>query len=396
MRLAAPILTLLVALTITPLFWQYLSFPWWAPWSLTAALNAVGLFVAGLALRWLVTGAAPSRAGAAVIVGFGVILMGGAELFARQLPRFIPRPTRYVGEHENRPSRNFIADERLGWRMKSRHSFEWQIDGRQVIYRSDRDGFRISTSTSSASGGRPVVFVGDSFTFGFGVPFEETFASRLGAALGTPVVNLALPGYGVDQMSQSLRFEALPLRPRAIVVAFIDYDLGRSLTAYRSIEGMNKPTFVVDNGALRLQTPDDRPFALLRWIEARSYLYTAMLEIDRRIGRWFFWGYETTINRRLFERMAQDAARAETPILFIRLPLPPTIDNASLERIFDRLRVAYIDLAGSAVSRPGPIHFDKDDHIDGRGHRWVAEQAQSRLAQLIASTSANRRTRREP
>jgi hypothetical protein len=45
------------------------------------------------------------------------------------------------------------------------------------------------------------LFVGCSYTFGHGVPYEESFIGRLAATPGFPyqVVNLGVQGYGTDQ-----------------------------------------------------------------------------------------------------------------------------------------------------------------------------------------------------
>ena len=77
----------------------------------------------------------------------------------------------------------------------------------------------------------------------------------------------AMPGFGLDQMWMSVRHQALPLKPRLVIVAFIDEDLDRSLTAYRQWEGFNKPTFELEGGILRPQNAHDRPTGLIRYLE---------------------------------------------------------------------------------------------------------------------------------
>ena len=361
-----------LATVVNPWAWSALGYSWVAPWVLTTILltGSAFLFVVSVMI-WtgLVRLSSPEVAAYFII---GILVVGGVELFARQLPRFTPRPRSYVAEFDNRPGTNFVADERIGWRMKPDHQFVWTIEGSADVYRSDERGFRTLTSSPAATTAEPLVFVGDSFTFGTGVSFEETFAAHLGRDLDLPVRNLAQPGFGVDQMAETLTTEAIPLRPRAIVVAFIDHDLDRCLTAYRGIEGFNKPTFVADGQVLRPQQARDRPPWLLRWFDANSYLWTAMLEVDRRINRHTEWGDRAVVNRLLFERMVEAGRAADVPLLFVRLPLRHPTDQPHWAQVFSDLGASYVDLGGHEPQRPGPIHFDIDEHIDARGHRWIA------------------------
>ena len=67
--------------------------------------------------------------------------------------------------------------------------------------------------------GRPaVVVLGDSFTFGLGVPAEETYAGRLEDALGARVYNAGIPGYGTFEERRMLADIATVLTPSVVVV----------------------------------------------------------------------------------------------------------------------------------------------------------------------------------
>ncbi|MCE9637501.1 MAG: hypothetical protein K8T90_17490 [Planctomycetes bacterium] len=82
--------------------------------------------------------------------------------------------------------------------------------------------------------GRDTVLVlGDSFTFGEGVPFEQTFVSRIERTLATrersapaqALVNAGIPGYGTEQELARLPEWLDRFRPRAVVVVFLMNDV---------------------------------------------------------------------------------------------------------------------------------------------------------------------------
>jgi hypothetical protein len=182
--------------------------------------------------------------------------LGLAEIALRILRRGDPiHPPAYVGQYVNRPSKNFDSDLDTGWRMRPNHEFNWSIDGHMNTYRSNRQGFR-SERNFLDSPGMLIAVTGDSFTWGTGVDYGETFGALIEKNLDRVVVdNFAMPGFGVDQMWMSVRHQILPLHPSLVVVAFIDEDFSRSLMAYREVEGFNKPRFILSSGTLCRHRP---------------------------------------------------------------------------------------------------------------------------------------------
>ncbi len=63
---------------------------------------------------------------------------------------------------------------------------------RPVRISLDASGYRNADRTGDA----PVVFVGDSLVFGFGVDDEQTFTAQMGRSLGVSVANLGIPNAG--------------------------------------------------------------------------------------------------------------------------------------------------------------------------------------------------------
>lgn len=317
-----------------------------------------------------------------------------AELVIRALPGLdhlrVP-PRAVVGEYANRPSANFVPDSLTGWRMRPNHEFRWSTFEHDVAYRSNAQGFRSVRDFSGKAGGTRIALTGDSFSFGTGVELEETFAARIEQLRPAyAVYNLAMPGYGIDQMWMSLR-QSLPLKPDLIIVAFVDQDFDRSLTAYRLTEGFNKPTFVLEDGELRPQRPGDRKSFLIRLLERHSRIWNAgrfaIRNLSYRKGGGEWW----RVNAALFRAMDAEAHAAGVPLLFMRIPLAAPRDFPALRSLMRELDASYLDLADPDSLPDYPIHFAEDGHIDARGHRYVADRIIAWLDRAFSPDAAGQR-----
>jgi len=322
-----------------------------------------------------------------------VLLLGGAllvsivigECGARISSKIAPSPRIYPGERQDREGVNFVLDPVTGWRMRSNHRFQWTIDGIASSYVSDGDGYRTWEIEPQWGGSMPrrrIVLLGDSFTFGTGVDYAQTFGALIESS-STAVENRAMPGFGIDQMWTALDRTVFDLDPDLVVVLFIDEDFDRSLTSFRTTEGLSKPTFVLDRDRLRPLRADDRPHALWRWFETNSWLWSATQELARSSSYWLPIGDWWALNRALLASMVERCRDENIPLLLVRLPLRHPKPFPALEKEMRALGAHYLDLCSEAPDVDGPIHFPIDSHIDARGHRWVADQL--RKAPVAAS-----------
>ena len=96
-----------------------------------------------------------------------------------------------------------------------------------------------------------IVALGDSFTFGQCVGDEETFAARLEQRIAPgEVLNLAVHGYGHDQMLLRLREKGLAYRPDWILLGFFNADVDRNALYFRDYW---KPHFQLRGERLELE-----------------------------------------------------------------------------------------------------------------------------------------------
>lgn len=114
-------------------------------------------------------------------------------------------------------------DGELGWKLKpnatSRYWMEDKITGETIfdsrVY-TNAQGFRDAMVGGSAPTGA-IVAIGDSWTFGYAVNYDQSFPGQLERVLGAPVVNMAVPAYGSAQVILLLERYVSELEPRVVV-----------------------------------------------------------------------------------------------------------------------------------------------------------------------------------
>jgi hypothetical protein len=173
------------------------------------------------------------------------------------------------------------------WRYDARYGWS-HIPGATGTFRSygidtkvviNAKGYRGPEVSYDRNPGRSrVLFLGDSYTWGYGVNLEDTFASRLEKFIpGLETVNLSVSGYATDQEMLVYRDEGHKYRADLVVVVVADNDsLGNARTVEYGVYG--KPAFIVEDGHLKLiNQPVAQPsivtraFTRLVW---RSYVLT--------------------------------------------------------------------------------------------------------------------------
>lgn len=272
----------------------------------------------------------------------------------------------------------------LGWRFEpntvSRHTSE-DFD---VEVHVDDAGRRVLAERVTESGRPTVVFVGDSFTFGWGVEAEDSFPHLIGRLLDADAVNLGVAGYGTDQEYLLLLEDGLPLGPEAVVLTFCHNDFEEVMAGRRY--GWTKPRFHFEGERLVLSEAGARA----PWLERRSLLYrSASLLLEQR-SRAPLEGARLSAARRLVRHlirsMAEESRRAGAKFLVLHAGDPwlgPALDEDG---------VPQVDVGGAlsrAAAGAEPVIFASDHlHWNVRGHRAVAESLRSVLDGALSRSSA--------
>ena len=297
-----------------------------------------------------------------------------AEQMLRMKSRVYPMQRGWVGQFQNRPSKNFITDAQTGWRMRPNHSFVWEADQYTHAYRSNSQGFRSANEFNADDRRFKLAFVGDSFTFGTGVANDETFPSVVEKAAPDRISwNFGMPGFGVDQVWLSARYQALPLKPDLVVVGLINADFERSQVPYRRLEGFGKPTFKLVSGELTQRASEPTPNTLMQYLDERSLLWAVWQRALRWVSINYSRGEYWTLNEAILDTMLADCRKAGVPVLLIYIPIKGLLPFPALSAYMRRTGAPYVDLTEQRPVPPRSIYLRNDSHLSAEGNRYVAD-----------------------
>src|SRR5258705_7367612 len=144
-------------------------------------------------------------------------------------------------------------DPQLGWSHVPGLRFERMYDG-PGTFTTNSQGFRAAAAFDKAvpPGRFRVIALGDSFTMGFGVGDEATYAAQMQSlcpALQT--VNMGQGGYGVDQDYLWYKRDGVKLDSNVLLFATIAHDFYRMQSD--NFIGYGKPVLRVKNNTLAVE-----------------------------------------------------------------------------------------------------------------------------------------------
>jgi len=124
-------------------------------------------------------------------------------------------------------------DPEIGWTYIPNKSLKQRfVDGQpEIPIYTDGNGSRVhAPGVRQDKSVSTVLFIGCSFTFGFGVPYEETFVGRLGTnpEFNYQVVNLGVEAYGTDQALLLLKRHFGQYNTKAVVYTFLGDHINRN------------------------------------------------------------------------------------------------------------------------------------------------------------------------
>lgn len=272
-------------------------------------------------------------------------------------------------------------DPDLGW--TAARGLHWGIMGEKIAYRINRQGFRhgvdLELVLPHAPTKRRVAVLGDSFTFGIHIEEHETLTAFLGQRLGPDweVINLGVPGYGIDQMVLTYEKYRQFLKADVVLLVFIDEDIERGFEAFREREALPKPSFDLVRGALVARTVVPETFL-------DSFLYRSRIA-NIIYSRWYRPWQSARISETFLHRLAGLVSSDGAQLMVVRYP--------RLEQVDGRAAYAKLPFHDPLVARgvkflepiealrqsgdPRALYIADDWHPTAAGNRIVAEVIQS-------------------
>jgi lysophospholipase L1-like esterase len=329
------------------------------------------------------------------IVALGISL-GVAMLLAELAVRLtISQPQNYLDIFQHHPVIPVYTPRPMAERELPGEAGRW-------VALTDQDGFRTTRAPRPPQSAPAVLMLGDSFTFGVGVNFEQSFPGLLEQAWNGRyrVVNAGVIGYGPIQYRSILEYQlSRGMTPaRVIVVTYLGNDF------FDCFWEKNHP---ITEGILNydgsLWGSVKRSSQLIRLVgSARRNMgprKSEVSELDRELIDPAAWSKQPLAGspgtyRAEFEKILRITSSRNIPLTVCVIPMwatvqfregkPPKVDSLSnpdfehvpavATRILKDLRIDTIDLTADLVALGhASAKFKADDHLSPAGNQVVAD-----------------------
>lgn len=291
---------------------------------------------------------------------------------------------RYSPEVASDAVRSFASyDPVLGW--------DFEQEGDRI--KGDED-----FADTVAEGVTRILAIGDSYTYGLDVAEQENFAAILAMIPDVEVLNMSIPGYGIDQAYLKYRDYGARYAPQVIIFGVYVSDYERSSIGFTTFA---KPVFIVNGDQIDLRSQVvPPPIAELQRVERKIaqkiYLVEMLRNVQYKLRRGsaqredFFNDMDPLITH-VF-RLLQGSLRANQRLLIVHIPRAESFNEAEplaqgmhrhLLAIYKALNLDVINLAeaflvensAQEVYRNYYVHRNNGSvgHFSTRGHRRVAE-----------------------
>jgi lysophospholipase L1-like esterase len=287
-------------------------------------------------------------------------------LLAAELAWRATRTTHY-GPTTN--PRYVLHDAGLGWRYRPGSSVRHVTTDFDVPVDVNERGFRDAPFPVSGAVTHPLVLaLGDSQTFGWGVPVGQAFPARLSERLGVRVLNMSVSGYGTDQELLLWQREGRALEPDIVILTVCAND---TREVYRpAMYGREKPWFVLEGAVPELRGVPVPRHRFAEWSHLLRSAWSSHLKSANPPPRADEIEPARRLQASLVRTLALDVLDTGGRLLVVVQDEPWL-----LERISDLHGVALLDV-GPTLARAAatePIDYAHDPHWNARGHAVVAD-----------------------
>jgi hypothetical protein len=316
-----------------------------------------------------------------------------------------------------------MYDEVLGWTIgPNRRS----ADG---LYYSSAEGLRApheGVSFTKHTRKTRIALVGDSYTFGEDVLYEDSWGHFLEKALGPEfeVLNFGVPGYGVDQAYLRYEKDVREWKPKVVILSFIPHDTERTMTVYPPLNypawelPFSKPRLILRGGELKkLNTPTVRPEAIFstktvfelpfveydkgfrkrEWEEKFFHLSYFARAFTTWLPRWESIAPDvsdealTSVNASIlkaFVRSAEQMGSAPLVVYHPKRALDPLSDSSLSRRVLLKAGVAYTEPTSCLLALPPAEWFIPKGHYTPQANAAVARCLVNIVRQALNQSSA--------
>lgn len=315
-----------------------------------------------------------------------------------------------------------VYDEDLGWTVGSNRHFPYSTHKKEGPYWSSEEGLRAPKEKflyGYDADKTDIAIVGDSFTFGDEVEYEEVWGFMLDQLLGEKfrVLNFGVPGYGLDQIYLRYQADVRKWNPKVVIFGFIPHDLLRSTLVYPFASQtwrlpFSKPRFVLSDGQLTLMNRNavppeeifsrrsiselpaleyDRGYRPSDW-EKSWYHFSYLIRLfTSRYPPWFADNSEEELlqlNAEILKSFVRSATQAGSIPLIVYFPNRGDFDqpNSYLplgKRMLQEAGLPYIDPTPCLLEVPPSVRFQRGGHYSPQSNVAVAKCLVDAVRELL-------------
>jgi len=331
------------------------------------------------------------KIGKLAIYNFGVFLVLflicelAFKVFARDY-KYYERT--YVGQFENCGAKNEIdtnwvkLDSTLGWVCKNRVNLKfYRPELHDIQYQINRQGFRNSVDFDTlkpSNSKKRILLLGDSFLFSILQKEENTISSILQKSLGREyeVFNLAIPGWGLDQMYLAYKKYVEIIKPEQVILLYIDDDVSRLAEAMYWGAGP-KPAFKIEKDVLKERELNEGKLNLIEGY----FLFNC--QIFNRLYRYFCEQKGKPIAKKIIKEWANVERTFNRNLSVVHCPrffqlsgkrakghfyIDPVFEDNSIP--FYNLRDSMIELSEAEQKE---LYHLEDGHPSDHGAKFIAD-----------------------
>jgi lysophospholipase L1-like esterase len=303
-------------------------------------------------------------------------------------------------------------DQLLGWRGVPSAQAEFITSNSRTWLKNNQQGFRDIEHPEAGSGKPAMVFLGDSFTWGYEVSFEEMFVNRLRARLPQfEIYNLSHRGYGTDQELLTFKSWKHPGQVSRVILMMSENDVEDNNSDYGS--GKPKPAFRLINGQLALTgtpvpaleswtaPPPAEKFAetrktkfiefflrshLIHDVAYRILLHRQAIE-EHEPPSHLPAGNELTVTFHILQELKKETAARKAELIVFFIPSKREIEHfensapyqIALAELCSRLAITYYDLAPEFKKVRLRSYYRQGMHWNPHGNKVAADAIYRRL-----------------
>ncbi len=278
-------------------------------------------------------------------------------------------------------------DSILGWVCRKKpHLKFYRPSFWKVNYHINEFGFRSPEFPGARDRGKQqkrVLLLGDSFLFGIFLEEEKTITNRMQAYLGEDyeVYNMAIPGWGIDQMYQAYAKYAQLIQPDIVLLFFIDDDVSRVMEAFYW-GATTKRAYRLDRDSLTFRSAYDGKLSKME----EYFCFNS--QVVNRIYRIGVMQKAQPLTEVILDNWIRQVREQGSTFMAVRFPRREQINHPGLKKydlkvFFERQQTFYHDLASEirlvSKQKINSFYLEGDDHPSEAGADFIT----SKLVQII-------------